>query len=313
VSVQGHASGLTAEVLALLRSGIDVPLPGGGDTARRFAELRSQSGNNPSVGRLFEAHVDALAILHEAGVSAPPQAAMAVWAAGGRQPLRLQHASNGKVRLAGRKSFCGGASLVDLALVTATSVEGEQLVLVDLHADQLHIDETTWKSDAFRDSGTCTVDFHDLEVPVDALIGPPGWYGSRAGFWHGAAGVAAVWAGIADAVIARMIPWLRHSDQVAEVAIGRSRAATWAIDAALTSAAAHIDAHPTENALTVALACRHTVGVHIDAILRSFDQEVGPAATAFDADLARLRCELGMALAQGHGDRDLAELARAPA
>lgn len=305
-------TGPPTNVVELLRSGIDIPIPGGGDTGQRFAELRRYSAANASAGRLFESHADALAILHEAAVSVPASVAMAVWASGGRQPVRLHTSSQGTLRLTGRKAFCGGASLVDAALVTATSAEGEQLVLVDLHSDQVHIDETTWKSKAFRDAGICTVEFLDLELPANALVGPTGWYGSRPGFWHGAIGVAAVWAGLADAVIAQMTPWLRHSDQLAEVAVGQSRAASWAIDAALAAAAAHIDAHPFEPGMAVALSCRHTVRVHIDAILCAFDQEVGPAAFAFDADLSRMRSELGLALSQGHGARDLAALAGAP-
>lgn len=297
--------------IEVARNGIDLPLPGCGKTAERFDELRRQAKANSSVGRLYEAHADAIAILHEADRSPQPGKALAVWASAGSKPLRL-FGSHGKDRfvLDGRKSFCGGASLVDAALVTAESADGQQLVLIELDQPGVGIDDTVWKTPAFRDAGICTVEFLNIPVDPSRLIGPPNWYGSRTGFWHGAVGVAAVWAGIADAIAIQMSELLRHHDQLADVAIGEVEAAQWAVGALLRAAASEIDARPLSAHAETALSCRYAIHAHIERILQTFDQEVGPAGVVFNEELGTLRQELALSLAQSHGNRDLAVLAK---
>ena len=48
-------------------AGLDVGLPAGGHTARRWSTLYDLALGNVSLARLCEAHLDALAILAEAG------------------------------------------------------------------------------------------------------------------------------------------------------------------------------------------------------------------------------------------------------
>lgn len=308
-----EARGCCPEGQAFLRDarrGIDLPLPGGGNTVERFAEFRRQGAANASVGRLYEAHADAFAILREARRAITPGKALAVWAAGGSKPLRLIGDPEGQdFVLDGRKVFCGGSSLVDAALVTAEGVNGQRLVMVDLKQPGVWVDSTTWKIAAFRDAGIGTVDFCQVPIMADCVIGPPNWYGSRTGFWHGAVGVAAVWAGIADSIVARIPELLRRNDQLTNAAIGEVRATSWAVGALLSAAAAQIDAYPNLAHTEMALSCRYSVRVHIDRMMQIFDQEVGPAGAAFNADLNRTRQELALALSQSHGARDLATIA----
>ena len=61
-------------------AGRDLPLPGGGDTWRRFTSLAEQASIDLSLGRLCEGHADALAILDEAGKKPVDGAAYGVWA-----------------------------------------------------------------------------------------------------------------------------------------------------------------------------------------------------------------------------------------
>ena len=58
-----------------------VPLPGSGQTWRRFRALALWAAENLSLGRLAEGHVDALAILDEAGMRPVSGAIYGVWAA----------------------------------------------------------------------------------------------------------------------------------------------------------------------------------------------------------------------------------------
>ena len=65
-------------------SGAMVPKPGSGNTPARFAALANWATRDLSLARLVEGHVDALAILEEAGCEPDSEATYGVWAA--RQP-----------------------------------------------------------------------------------------------------------------------------------------------------------------------------------------------------------------------------------
>src|SRR5579863_9444482 len=116
-------------------TGSQLPLPGTGETWRRFMSLAEQASIDLSLGRLCEGHADALAILFEAGKRPVEGAAYGVWASrsGGVQ-TRAERVSKGW-RLSGSKEFCSGSGLVDRALVAAESTEGQMLfdVAVDSH------------------------------------------------------------------------------------------------------------------------------------------------------------------------------------
>ena len=312
------------------RRGLSLPIPGHGNTPERFRALRGEAAKDASVGRLFEAHTDAITILFEASMPPPPMAALAVWASGPATSSFVDKDGDRFV-LNGKRAFCGGASVVDAALVIADSPEGERLVLVDLRQPGVFVDSGVWKAEAFRDAGISTVHFTNVGVGPDAFVGPPGWYGSRPGFWYGAVGVAAVWAGITDSLLARLPGLRRYKDDISHAATGSIEASMWAVSALLEQAGTQIDAPPDtertgafgpgrdgwsldthgfQSARTIALACRHTVRLLLESAISAFDEEVGPAAVAFDADLARARAELTMSLAQTHRVRDLVVLAQ---
>jgi hypothetical protein len=139
---------------------LGLPFPGRGETAERHRRLLEFGRENLSLARLVDAHVDALAILAEAGHPADPTALYAVWASEAPDfSLRLDRHSEG-LKLDGSKAFCSGASLVDRALVTASAPES-RLVDVDLRANRraLKIDGTGWITSAFAETGTATVEF----------------------------------------------------------------------------------------------------------------------------------------------------------
>ena len=165
------------------RSGIDLPMPGCGRTADRFAALRSWARTDGSLGRLAESHFDAVAILREAGRRPPEGVALAVWASESGGKLVAKRTGD-VINLAGTKAFCGGASVVDAALVTAMLDLGAGptvpiLLMVDLQESGLRVDPTSWTPTAFTEAGICTVDF-DLKLDPSRMIGAPGFYLDRA-------------------------------------------------------------------------------------------------------------------------------------
>lgn len=289
------------------RSGRHLPFPGQGKTYERFTGLRHAARDDGGIGRLVEAHEDALAILDEAGHPGAPGQALAVWASEGQHPLELRPASGG-YQLWGEKRFCGGADVVDAALITVSTASGSELVLAPLHSPEVHIDMTTWQTPAFQSAAVGTVTFSGLHLSHEAMVGGPGFYISRPGFWQGAVGVAAVWAGLTDALIASLERAGPRTDQIGLARRGGIEANRWAIDAALRQAALAIDALPTSECERLALCCRHSVRVHSELIVRTLLHESGPAGLAFHPRAGTQVLELTMALGQSHGDRDLAAL-----
>ena len=181
----------------LLASGsLDLPLPGSGDTSGRHHSLLNFGREDLSLARLVEAHTDAVAILAEANRSAVAEAWYGVWASDsptGR--LEAEAVSNGTWRLSGLKQYCSGAPFVTTALVTAHYHGAVLLFAIELNDAGIRVGTTSWKSLAFADTCTGPVSFDDVRLPSDCLIGGPNWYLERPGFWHGAVGPAACWAG----------------------------------------------------------------------------------------------------------------------
>ena len=94
---------LAKRVRRLLEEGsLNLPFPGSGHTNRRHWELAQIARDNLEIGRLVEAHTDALAILHEAGREPKPRSVL--WQSGlqkGKQGLKMSDTCF----IAGRRHF----------------------------------------------------------------------------------------------------------------------------------------------------------------------------------------------------------------
>src|SRR5690606_23600090 len=106
-----------------------VPYPASGATLKRWKILSQVSASSLSLGKLFESHLDALAILHELHIPADPKELWAVWAAeGGPQPLRWQAG-----KLSGVKPWCSASVWVQHGLLTYRDEQQQsQLLILDL-------------------------------------------------------------------------------------------------------------------------------------------------------------------------------------
>ncbi len=293
--------------LATARAGTALPLPGSGDTSQRFRALRQMSAKNPSVGRLLEAHCDAQAIFTDANVVIPANSALAVWASSSISRVTAQTTRYGLL-LNGTQNFCGGAGIIDGALMTVSCKEGERLVFVRMNQEGVTVDLSTWKTTAFSDASIGTVRLTNVEIADTELVGHPHFYSARPGFWWGAVGVAACWAGITDRVIDMQRLRSTRCDEIAAVSLGLQSALCWGIDASLDVAARIIDRRSSESAQVPALSARYQIAVAAGTILRSVENEAGPGPLAFNPGWVQAVSELRMALGQHHGDRDLRDL-----
>ena len=293
---------------------LEVPLPGSGQTWRRFETLMAMSREDVALGRLAEAHLDAVAILREAGgTGANDRRLLGVWAAdfdGSR--IEARRTRDGWV-LRGQRAWCSGAGLLDGALVTASSDGASRLFVVDLAAPGVQPDASTWATPALADTTTWTVRFDDVEVPASDAIGPPGFYTDRPGFWHGSVGVAAVWAGGAEGLAENLVRATHAHDPVALTHVGAVHAASWNLRATLKVAATEIDDDPGDQhrtGLVRALTVRHLVERTIVGLIDRCGRALGASPLALDAGHARRVADLSLYIRQHHADHDLALIGR---
>ncbi len=139
---------------------LDPPLPGTGRTWQRWQTLAAITRCDTVVGRLAEAHCDAVAILHELSGPRPERGDVwGVWAAEPPQPV-LQAVPDGHgYRLDGRKPWCSGASICDRALVTARVGAERALFAIDLADPGIRAVPGTWHAVGMAASDSGAVDF----------------------------------------------------------------------------------------------------------------------------------------------------------
>jgi alkylation response protein AidB-like acyl-CoA dehydrogenase len=295
------------DVLAKLGAdgALDLPLPARGDTWRRWSALRDWGRQDLVLARLAEGHTDALAILADAGRAPTPDSLYGVWTARSGPGLWLRDG-----RLTGTLRFCSGAHDLDRALVVADSDDGPRLLDVGVRRLGVEPVTGTWQPLGMAASDSADVHFADLPVNEQSMIGLPGFYTERPGFWHGGVGVAAVWLGGAVGVLDDIHGWLREhgADAHAHAHLGAMHVAVEATEALLERTATAIDAHPDaghQRAVgTVRASAEHSARVVLDVAPRLF----GATGLCRDQPVAQRLADLAVYIRQHHGERDLAAL-----
>lgn len=293
---------------------LDVAVPGAGRTAERHHRLFDIARRDVAVARLAEAHVDAVTILREAGRVPVAGARYGVWAAD--TPGTSLEIDDGHTRLSGVKSFCTGGGLLDRALVTVRTRGSVLLVDVDVDPgrDTVQFDLDAWSSPAFATTRTASATFECHRLDDDAVVGDPDWYLDRVGFWHGACGPAACWAGGAAGLVDDAIGRASTADDpLRDAQVGALAALRWRMLAVLTQAGQEIDAEPGDRdaAHRRALVVRHDVERAATEIIDRYGRLLGPRPLIFDPDIVRRVGEVQLYVRQCHGERDLQALGRA--
>lgn len=306
---------LATELRTMVRTDeLDLPMPGQGHTARRWAALAEVGRRDLALARLAEGHVDSLAILDEAGRRPVPDALYGVWAArsGGTGANLVE---DGR-RLTGTVRFCSGANVLDRALVAALgdSPQGTVgwLVEVDLGDPGVHRVPGTWAAIGMNDSDS--IDVH-LDVPItpDMVVGEPGWYLNRRGFALGSGGVAAVWLGGTAAVLDAVTGQFLAAPTVDEhqyAHFGALHAALRSAEALLAHSGEQVDVRPElppqPLIATAKAAVEHAAWDTLDRVPRI----TGPTPLCRDRHFAQQLADLQVYVRQHHAERDLAKLGR---
>ena len=302
----------------LIEAGLDrLPPPGGGATLQRWKWLAAVAAHDLSLAKLYEGHTDALAIFAELGVSAERADATpswGVWAAEAPQGRTVIEAGapGNEVRLDGAKCWCSGAASASHALLTAWHADGRgpQLVSTSLRQPGVQVSSSAWQAVGMAGSASLDVSFDRARA---RLVGRPGEYLSRPGFWQGGGGIAACWYGgtlaiadalrrsIADSALAPHSPFRL-------AALGRVDVALQATAALLRQSAAWIDANPGADASAVALRTRLCAEETATLALDEVGRALGATPFCRDARFARAAADLPVFIRQSHAERDLAAL-----
>lgn len=138
---------------------------------------------NLALGRLFEGHVNACKLVYM--LASPDQAKavwnrvakgafLGVWGADGRNPVML-NSLGGTIYLSGEKTFCSGLGSVSLAIVSAKSAAGLQLILAQV-TDEARGDASQWQSSGMQATRSGTFDFDNLPASHFTCLGAPNAY-----------------------------------------------------------------------------------------------------------------------------------------
>lgn len=308
------------QLMNILNSGFGtLPSPGGGETLQRWRALSDVALHNMSLAKLYEGHTDAVAILQELdAVSAPIQECWAMWAA--ESPSHrvrvLTQDGTGQTVISGTKFWCSGARVAKRALLTAWLPDEPecQLVSVNMSDPSIRIASDAWSSPGMVEAHASEVVFD--QVPA-TLVGRPGDYLRRPGFWHGGAGIAACWYGGTLAVADKLYKFMQHGDALhpgrpyLACALGKVDRVLGGLVALLHQSAAWIDANPEANAMAVALRARQAAEAAAMSVLEETGRALGATPFTRDAAFARAVADLQLFIRQSHGDRDDAALATA--
>lgn len=300
-----------------LESGeLNLPLPGSGQTARRWLKLAALTERDVVAGRLAEAHTDAAAILAELGGPAPaPGQLWGVWAAESAEAVVTVTDDGDTAVLEGTKAWCSGAGLCTHALITARRDDDVRgLYAVELDQPQVIPLNHSWRNAGMRGSDTRSVQLCNATA---VSVGRPGEYLDRAGFWHGAMAVAACWLGGARGVAGPLYRAIADEhdsasgDAHAHAHLGAIDAALAAGEATLLSAACHVDAQPHgDRAELIARRVRAVVEHAVDEAITRTGRALGPKLLALDGEHAQRVADLTLYVRQSHAERDLAALGR---
>ena len=291
-----------------------LPLPGHGSTPVRHRALLELGRKDLSLARMAEAHTDALAILAEAGHRARPDSLYGVWASDGpHSRVAATRLRNGNWRLDGIKQYCGGATFLTCALITARVDDAVRLFEVPLDHPGVRPLASTWATPALSDTATGPVALEAVTLSEGAVVGDDNWYLDRPGFWHGAIGPAACWAGGAQSLVDAAAA-LERCDAHSRAHVGALHAISWGFLAALDQAGREIDDDPADErgrGRVRALKVRHLIERWCTETLDRFGRATGPQLLCSDPQIARQHMALTLYLRQCHAERDLEAIAAA--
>jgi alkylation response protein AidB-like acyl-CoA dehydrogenase len=329
-ALDDNASFPAADLAALREAGaLRLPLTkdesGRPAATDRLASLLTTIGSgNLSVGRVFEAHVNALHLINRYGTAAQLEAGRRAAAQGELHGLWVTDPPTGGLRmiqvpdgwcLGGAKMFCSGAGHVHRAVVTASMESGEQRMLIVTLGQEEKVAPLPGRLQGMRAAATGMVDFTGIVLGHDCVLGCPGDYLREPDFSCGAWRGSAVALGGLCALLDVAIEDLRARGRVDEpnqltrlghAMIARETSRLWVRNAARI--AEDKRAEPREAVAYVGLA-RIAVETSCLDVMRLVQRSLGLSAFRHGHPAERICRDLGTYLRQPAPDEVLSEAA----
>jgi alkylation response protein AidB-like acyl-CoA dehydrogenase len=281
--------------------------------------LREIGAGSLPLGRLYEGHVNAIGLIDAYG-SAKQLAQMAhearcgalfgVWAADDGEGLRLRGAGETR-KLKGRKILCSGASVIERPLVTARDEEGRLWMLAPRLRRGERADLSTWTAQGMRASATGAVNFDDVPVSEEDVVGGRDDYHRQPAFSGGAWRFAAVQLGGMQALLDELRRHLvstgrgedpHQSARLRQAAIAFETAALWVERAAIV---AETDHQTADSVVAYVNLARSAVEYEALRLLELVHRSVGLAAYMRPHPLELISRDLATYLRQPGPDRAL--------
>jgi alkylation response protein AidB-like acyl-CoA dehydrogenase len=204
-----------------------------------LAALADMGGRDPSLGRVYEGHVNGVQLVARCGSAVQRADAerdvrrgriFAVWNTQDSDALRIVAAGD-RYLLAGSKTWASGAGSVSRPIVTAAWPDGSvQMCLVPMERIRSRIDPSEWRPLGMHGSDSYRVSFDGVSLAASALIGAPGDYERQPWFHAGALRFAAVHAGIVARLLRETVAYLaslgRDEDALQRVRVAEMRIAS---------------------------------------------------------------------------------------
>jgi alkylation response protein AidB-like acyl-CoA dehydrogenase len=286
-----------------------------------FRVLAAIGRGDLSVGRIFEGHVNALLLTGLFGNASQRDRFTELAAGGGLLGIWNTDLPGAPVtlegtRLHGSKSFASGVDGLSVALITAATPQGRQLVAVS--PDSLAVDRSWWRPLGMRASGSHVVHLDGVTVQGDTLIGEPDSYTREPWFSAGAIRFAAVHVGgmhaILDAATSHLKKVGRAGDshqehRLGQMAINVGSGYAWLDYAAQTWG--RIQSLPAENVIAAMSAARLAVERSALEVLELAERSIGAAGMIAPHPFERLVRDLRTYLRQPNPDAALAKVGAA--
>lgn len=184
-------------------------------TASLLQLLKKVGSANLAVGRVYEAHVNALQLIglygsehqkkHWFDKAKQEQKLFGVWNTQAENGIRIHDLGDGCYRLEGSKTFCSGSTWINRPLITGEIIspdkKGWQMCIIPTeNVKPIMVDSSFWKPLGMRASASFKMDFTGIEIREKDLLGKPDDYYRQPSFSGGAIRFAAVQLGGAQAV-----------------------------------------------------------------------------------------------------------------
>ncbi|WP_428028910.1 acyl-CoA dehydrogenase family protein [Ancylobacter sp.] len=180
--------------------------------------LRAIGHASLPLGRLFEGHVNAAALIRRYGTLPQRESAwrqacegalFGIWNTEGTNGVRLIRRGD-RLELAGAKIFASGAGHVACPLITARDEAGDLFIVLPRLDESPRADLSAWQAHGMRASASGTFSFDGLRVEPEDIIGGAGDYHRQPHFSAGAWRFCAVQLGGIERLVEEARSFLRR-------------------------------------------------------------------------------------------------------